>query len=285
MDLKRLRYFCAIAEQGSISKAAKQLNIAQPPLGKRLHELEEEIGSPLFVRTPKKMALTEAGEFLYRHSCEVLSQVNTLKKQTIDIATRQKQVVKIGVSYLYLRYFNHTLLNFYQRQPDWDINVLVSDSSHLESLLIQKALDIALIQSPSECSSFYVRELTPVKLIAVVSTVYADRFKHNPIALSDIGSLPLILHHRIDGTGTYEVLMKRLYADIEQVNILMKVSEPRLLLDLLNSGLEGVTFLPQSEFVPSPDGRYHAFDLSLDISIYRPAIVTLNTAKNALILE
>ncbi|WP_413723020.1 LysR family transcriptional regulator [Sodalis sp. RH24] len=283
MDLKRLRYFCAIAEQGSISKAAMLLNIAQPPLGKRLHELEAEIGSPLFIRTPKKMLLTEAGAFLYRHSCEVLSQVNALKKQTIAIATRQKRVVKIGVSYLYLRYFNQTLLDFYQRQPDWDINVLVSDSSHLEALLAQKALDIALIQSPRECSSFYVRELAPVKLIAVLSASFSRPFAGKRVNLSDIGKLPLILHHRIDGEGTYEFLLNKLYAEIEEVNILMKVSEPRLILDLLNAGLEGAAFIPDSEFVPSRDGQYFSFDIIQDIQIYQPAIVTLNTAKNSLI--
>ncbi|NDL63325.1 LysR family transcriptional regulator [Acerihabitans arboris] len=283
MDLKRLRYFCTIAEQGSISKAAELLNIAQPPLGKRLRELETEIGSPLFIRTPKKMQLTEAGVFLYRHSCEVLSQVNTLKKQTINIATRQKRVVKIGVSYLYLRYFNKTLLDFYQRQPDWDINVLVSDSSHLESLLVKKTLDIALIQSPSECSSFYVRELAPVNIIVVVSKIFAGRFTDKKINLSDIGKLPLILHHRIDGEGTYEFLLKKLYAEVEDVNILMKVSEPRLILEMLNAGLEGVAFMPYSEFIESRDGHYLPFEIAQDISMYKPAIVTLNTAKNSLI--
>ncbi|MCW2103519.1 UNVERIFIED_ORG: DNA-binding transcriptional LysR family regulator [Rahnella aquatilis] len=89
MDLKRMRYFCTIAEQGSISKAAKVLNIAQPPLGKRLHELEEEIGSPLFIRTSKQMVLTEAGRFLYRKTSDILNQVNSVTRQAIDIASQK----------------------------------------------------------------------------------------------------------------------------------------------------------------------------------------------------
>lgn len=52
MDLKRLQYFCTIEEQGSISKAAKLLNMAQPPLGKRLQEMENEIG-PLCSSAPR----------------------------------------------------------------------------------------------------------------------------------------------------------------------------------------------------------------------------------------
>jgi DNA-binding transcriptional LysR family regulator len=50
MDLKRLRYFCRVVEQGSISQAAKVLNMAQPPLSKRIQELEEELNVPLFTR-------------------------------------------------------------------------------------------------------------------------------------------------------------------------------------------------------------------------------------------
>ncbi|WP_243466162.1 helix-turn-helix domain-containing protein [Sodalis glossinidius] len=52
LDLKRLQYFCTIEEQGSISKAAKLLNMAQPPLGKRLQEMENEIG-PLCSSAPR----------------------------------------------------------------------------------------------------------------------------------------------------------------------------------------------------------------------------------------
>lgn len=283
MDLKRLRYFCAIAEQGSISKAAKLLNMAQPPLGKRLQELEAEIGSPLFIRTPKKMRLTEAGQFLYRQSCAVLSQVDQLKKHTITIATRQKRVVNIGVSYLYLRYFNQTLMDFYQRQPDWDINVMVSDSSHLETLLAEKSLDIALMQSPGASSAFYVRELAPARIIAVVSRAFSGRFTGKSVSLYDIGKLPLILHHRLDGEGTYELLLNKLYAAVENVNILMKVSEPRLILAMLSAGLAGVALMPDSEYIECRDGNYLSFDLEQDIQIYKPAIVTLNTAQNSLI--
>jgi DNA-binding transcriptional LysR family regulator len=50
MDLKRLRYFCRVVEQGSVSQAAKVLNMAQPPLSKRIQELEEELNVSLFTR-------------------------------------------------------------------------------------------------------------------------------------------------------------------------------------------------------------------------------------------
>ncbi len=63
MDLKRLRYFCRVVEQGSISQAAKVLNMAQPPLSKRIQELEDELKTPLFLRHGNRIEPTEAGFF------------------------------------------------------------------------------------------------------------------------------------------------------------------------------------------------------------------------------
>ncbi|MEK6290867.1 MAG: LysR family transcriptional regulator, partial [Paraburkholderia tropica] len=68
MDLKRLRYFCAVIEQGNVSKAARFLNIAQPALSKRLSELEEEIGALLFLRGIRHIEATPAGLHLYRRA-------------------------------------------------------------------------------------------------------------------------------------------------------------------------------------------------------------------------
>lgn len=283
MDLKRLHYFCTIAEQGSISKAARLLNMAQPPLGKRLQELEEEIGSPLFLRTPRKMVLTEAGTFLYRQACDILSKVNSLKRETITIATRKKRVVNIGVSYLYLRFFNPVLMDYYRNRPEWDINVVVSDSSHLEEMLLEHTLDIALMQLPHQHKQWHVRELEPIDTVVVLSTRYAENLAGKALNFSDLNGIPLILLHRIGGEGTYEILRSTLFDQLSQVNISMKVSEPKLIMEMMELGFNGAAFIPRSEYVPSAQGRYLACPLVHPLAIYTPAIVTLSTARDRLL--
>lgn len=64
MDLKQLRYFVAVAEQGHFSRAAQQLHIVQPALSMQIRALEEEIGGPVFARTSRRVELTEAGALL-----------------------------------------------------------------------------------------------------------------------------------------------------------------------------------------------------------------------------
>lgn len=283
MDLKRLHYFCTIAEQGSISQAARLLNIAQPPLGKRLQELEEEIGSPLFIRTSRKMVLTEAGTFLYRQACDILSKVNSLKQQTITIATRKKRVVNIGISYLYLRYFNPILMDYYRNRPEWDINVVVSDSSHLEEMLRDHTIDIALMQLPHDSQPWFIRELDPIDTVAVVSAHYSAMLAGKALDFADLSGIPLLLLHRIGGEGTYEILRSKLFDSLWQVNISIKVSEPKLILEMMEQGFDGAAFIPRSEYVSSPQGRYLACPLAEKFAIYRPAIVTLSTAQDRLL--
>ncbi|HFQ3708951.1 TPA: LysR family transcriptional regulator [Enterococcus faecium] len=68
MELRLLKYFWTIAEEGTISQAAEVLHLTQPTLSRQLKELEEELGTELFVRENRKMILTEAGYFLKKPS-------------------------------------------------------------------------------------------------------------------------------------------------------------------------------------------------------------------------
>lgn len=80
MDIRQLRYFLTIAEEGNITAAAKKLNISQPPLSKQLKLLEEELGVTLFNRTSRNLELTDAGILLQNKSSQLLE----LYKSTIN---------------------------------------------------------------------------------------------------------------------------------------------------------------------------------------------------------
>lgn len=79
MELRVMKYFLAVAEEGNITKAADRLHLTQPTLSRQLRELEEELGAPLFVRGKRRIALTEAGVLFKTRAEEIMA----LEKRTV----------------------------------------------------------------------------------------------------------------------------------------------------------------------------------------------------------
>lgn len=277
MDLKRLKYFTTIIEQGSISKAARMLCIAQPPLSKRLQELEEEVGASLIARDGKKLVPTEAGQFLYQRACEILRTVEDTRRKTIEIATTERRELRVGVSYLFLRYCLPLVEALYLRNPRAEIAISVSDSSHLESLLQRGKIDVAFMQRPYDPESYDIVDFAPVGLKAAISCSLLSHPPSEPLRLDAIGHLPLILLKRVEGIGSFETILDYLRKAGVHPNVKMHVSDPTVAIEMLESGIEAVAFLPASEITQSRSGNFIVLDIHSSPLVFAPAAVRLST--------
>lgn len=76
MSLAQIRYFVAVAEERHVGRAAARLHIAQPPVSRQIRALEDELGTRLFERTPKGMALLPSGEAFLTHARDILDAVD-----------------------------------------------------------------------------------------------------------------------------------------------------------------------------------------------------------------
>lgn len=89
MEIRVLRYFVAVAEEGNISNAAKILNITQPTLSRQIKDLENELGVELFARGNKQITLTENGVLLHQRAMEIIE----LADKTASAFQEQKENV------------------------------------------------------------------------------------------------------------------------------------------------------------------------------------------------
>jgi LysR family transcriptional regulator, benzoate and cis,cis-muconate-responsive activator of ben and cat genes len=124
MDIRQLRYFLAVADELSFTRAAERLNMAQPPLSRQIKALEQEIGAELFDRGHKQLALTRAGEALREEATAALSNYNAIPRRVRQAAEIARPSLTVG----FVSAAGYSLLPriarwFKERQPDTDLHL------------------------------------------------------------------------------------------------------------------------------------------------------------------
>lgn len=91
MEIHQLRYFCAIVKQGTFTRAAESVYVAQPSLSQQILKLEEELGGKLFYRLPRSARLTPLGEFFLPRALAILQEIR-------DSKTGARKIIELGFS-------------------------------------------------------------------------------------------------------------------------------------------------------------------------------------------
>lgn len=148
MELRHIRYFLAVAEEGNFTRAAARVGIGQPPLSLQIKDLEREIGVQLFHRVPHGAELTEAG----RAFLEVARQIPVTASDAVRAAQR---AARGETGQLTLGFTGTAALNpivpasiraFRRRFPDVEMNLEEANSVALVSGLVDGRLDVAILR-------------------------------------------------------------------------------------------------------------------------------------------
>ena len=117
MTIRQLEYFCAVAENHSISAAARALHVAQPPISRQIAQLEDELGVQLFARESRGMKLTEAGQALYRQSRQLFLRLRRVEENVKSIGAGEGGRINVGVIYSAMPYALHSLEEYHPATP------------------------------------------------------------------------------------------------------------------------------------------------------------------------
>lgn len=145
MDNNKLRYFSAVAETGSVRRAAELLKISPPSLSKAIHLLEEELGIQLFLRDGRNIRLTDAGARFAQKTKVVLQQLDDLR-HSVEAEAAQKVELRLATFEVFSTHFLRNLIG-----PEWDeipmtIHELIP--GELERALVDRQVDIGITYMP-----------------------------------------------------------------------------------------------------------------------------------------
>lgn len=227
-----------------MSRAGARLFVAQPSLSEQIRKLEQELGLPLFVRLPRRLVLTPAGEAFRIHAARILEEVDLVQTRIDEVSAQSGQKIRVGVlPSLGSRLFPSVIAEFRRTNPGARIELREEISSlSVKHLLMEREIDVGVIRLDGKLAShleasFFLRE----RLVALVPPGHLLA-RGGEISLQEIAEEPFLTLK--PGYGLRELVLNVLKEAAVTPNITVEVSQLDFLIGLVEAKM-GLTILPQ----------------------------------------
>ena len=194
MEIRQLEYFRAIVDAGTISGAARELHMTQPPLSYQMKMLEEELQVPLFIRGMKHVTLTEAGKTLYEQAGKILMLTDVTKREVIK--SSQAATIHIGMTPSTVSMMSHYLMLFAKEHPHIHFDIHEGSTFALRDQLENRIIDLTTLRTPITLRGCETRVLAEERLLVLAVPNYPLLKGREAIHLQELSEQPLILSHR-----------------------------------------------------------------------------------------
>src|SRR5690606_9883096 len=193
MDIRQLRYFAAVFEQGTLSSAAETVRIAPSALSLHLSNLEAELGVVLFVRKPRGMEPTAAGHRLYAHAKLILKAVAAAEADLREAGGEIAGTVAVGMAFSAVKAIGVELARrVLQDYPRVDLVLAESLSGTTLAHLLASDVDLALVYNPPSDAKLRTRPVLEERMVLVGRREIIGE-SSDPLTFSEILELPMIL--------------------------------------------------------------------------------------------
>jgi DNA-binding transcriptional LysR family regulator len=197
MEIRQLRAFIAIAELGTFTAGAVRVHVTQAAISMQIRQLENELGAKLFIRAPRKVMLTEAGEQLLHRARQILRDHDAAIDEIAELAGAERGRLRIGsASAMVATDVLPRLLKEMRRQHKGaDVTVVSGTSEALVQQILGGELDVAFVSLPVEARGISTERLSQDQLVAIASPRH--RFaKQRTISAYTLAGEKLILGER-----------------------------------------------------------------------------------------
>jgi len=194
-----LRYVDEIARCGSIRKAAERLNVTASAMNRRVGDLEDDLGTPLFERKPRGVRLTAAGELFVRYAREQATDLERVKSQIEDLKGLRRGTVRIACSQALAHAFLPAeIAAFRAAHPLVSFDVKVLDHERAIAALASFDTDLVLVFRPPFLATFQPLMCLPQRLVALMAADHPLAGKRT-VRLRDCAAYPVALAERSIG--------------------------------------------------------------------------------------
>lgn len=244
MDLRQLQQFVALAETGNFHRAAERLHMAQPPLSISMRRLEEQLGTPLFVRTSRGVRLTQAGEAALDDARRALFHAGQARAAVLAAAHGERGALRVGfVGSATYALLPKLIPAFRAAHPGIELVLHESTTAAILERLERHELDAGLVRVPILNAGTFA--LTPLEEDVFLAAVHADSplAQREAVALRELAEEPFIMHPSADVPNLHAVTMMLCQRAGFVPRVAQEAVQVQTIISLVESGL-GVALVP-----------------------------------------
>lgn len=235
MEIRVLKYFLAVVQEESITRAAKVLHITQPTLSRQIAQMEEEMGVKLFDRGTRKIVLTNEGLLLRRRAEEIMELVDKTERELARQDEMVEGTVALGCGDLAaVQAMPELIRGFHERYPAVTFELYTATADHIKERMDRGVTDVGLLLEPINKEKYDYIQINNREQWVVVMPPDSPLAGLEAVSPKDLRGLPLILPNRLNVQSE----LARWFGDeFERLNVLFTSNLPSNSSVMVHSGL------------------------------------------------
>ena len=247
MDIRQMRYFVTVVEEGTVTGAAERLHMTQPPLTAQLHLLEKELGCSLFLHEGRRLVLTDAGQHFYQRARTILGLCDSVSGEMARFGNGTSGTLRLGVvSSVQGTLFLGWLSQFSALYPQVRYDIYNDNTYQLLEQLRTGQLDLAFVRTPFPTADCEMLTLKREPMMAAGLPAHFSALAEDVISLNDLAGKPLILYRRWEKVVRSRFETLGFTPDVRCCN-----DNAQMTLDLAGAGM-GIGLIPASALLDLP---------------------------------